>query len=335
MMDSLYVEDLDDVLSENLPWEKLKGKKVLVTGATGLIGSCIVDVLMRLNYVKVFAMGRNLEKGKNRFSHYFCLDNFEFICHDVSNKLELALDFDYIIHAASGAHPFEFNNNPVETMIGNFLGTYNLLEYARQHKIERFVYVSSAEVYGEAIDEVSSFNEEYSGYVNPVSVRSCYPSAKRATETLLVSYAKEYNLAGVIVRPCHIYGPTMTKDDSRVVAEFIRAAVNGDNIELKSSGKQFRGYTYVTDVVSALFYIMFFGNNSEAYNISGEDIVSIKELAEIISGISGRELIFSGDNIGKNIRTVLNNEKISKLGWRSKIRLDDGIKRTIDILKRV
>lgn len=332
VMSELYLENLNEVIQCDLPWEKLKYANVLVTGATGLIGSCIVDVLMQLGNVNVFAMGRSNEKCKKRFYNYLTNSNFKFICHDVSKRLDMNIDFDYIIHAASGSHPTEFNNRPVETMTGNFLGTYNLLEYAKEHKIKRFIYISSGEVYGEARDDVDSVKEDYSGYVNPIKVRSCYPSAKRASETLLISYFSEYGLDSVIARPCHVYGPTMTAEDSRVVAEFIRNAVNGEDIVLRSGGRQIRSYIYVTDAVSAIFYILFLGESSEAYNISNDSVVSIRELAEIISKVSNSNIIYGNDGADVN-KVVLNSNRLASLGWKSEVRLEEGIIRTIEILK--
>lgn len=334
MIDELYLEDLDNILSYNLPWEKLYNKNILITGATGLIGSCMVDLLMRLDKVNVFAMGRSEEKAKERFSDYFTKNNFKFICHDVSKELDSDIKFDYIIHAASIVNPKGYNEQPVETITGNFLGTYNLLEYAKKYPIERFMFVSSSEVYGEAKDGVEKFDEEYSGYVNPLKVRSSYPTSKRASENLLISYSNEYGIDGVIVRPAHIYGPTMAKDDSKVIAEFIRNGMSGKDIILKSSGKQVRAYTYVTDTVSAILYVLLLGNSCEAYNISSDDFISIRELAEYIAKILEVKVIIENDSECNSSKIILDNNKILKLGWESKVSLDKGIDRTIKNLRR-
>lgn len=332
-MDELYLKDLDDILSCDLPWEKLYNKNILITGATGQIGSCMVDLLMRLGKVNVFAIGRNEEKGKNRFRHYWDNDRFKFICHDISQKLDTDIQYSYIIHAASITNPKEYNGQPVETMVCNFLGIYNLLEYAKKYPIERIMFVSSSAVYGDNLENISSVNETYSGNINFNKVCSSYPSSKRAAENLLISYGSEYGIDGVIVRPCHVYGPTMTREDSKVVSEFIRNAVNGEDIVLKSSGKQIRDYTYVTDAVSAMIYVLLLGNSNEAYNISSDNIISIKELAEVIANISKSNIIFENKDEGNETKIILDNKKISMLGWKSKVNLNEGIGKTIEILK--
>ncbi len=332
MINELYQNDLESILSCDLPWNNLSGKNILVTGGTGLIGSCIIDVLMKLNDVNVFCMGRSLEKAKNRFKDYFDNPRFNFICHDITNKLDLDIDFDYIIHAASGAHPAEFNNRPVETMTGNFIGTFNLLKYGKIHNMKRFIYISSGEVYGAASSEVDSFSEGYSGYVDCTKVRACYPSSKRASETLLESFISEYDIDGVIARPCHVFGPTMTSEDSRVVAEFIRYAVNGTDIILRSRGNQMRSYLYVVDAVLAIFYVLFKGLNKEAYNICGKDRVSIRELAEIIADISNGKVVAEND-IDVRERAILNCDKLYNLGFRENNSLRGGLEKTIMILK--
>ena len=331
----IYVKDLENILQKDLPWEKIEGKTFFITGATGLIGSCLVDLLMRYNKANVICSVRNLKSAEERFFSYLDRENFELFEHNLKDKLSIENQIDYIIHLASGANPFEFTNHPVETISDNFLGTYNLLEYAKENKIERFMYVSSGEVYGEAIDKNTVFTEEYVGKVDSINSRSSYPISKKASEVLSVSYLKEYGVDSVILRPCHVYGPTMTETDSRVASHLIRLGVNGEDLLLKSDGKTVRSNCYVVDAVSGLLYVLLLGNAGEAYNISSDKESSILEFAETVVKVAGVKIIFDIDKkVEKRGRAVLSNEKLKVLGWREENNLFYGISKTINILKK-
>ena len=184
-----YCDDIQQVFSEHLPWEKLSGTNILVTGATGLIGSTLVNALMANPHrdYSVYASGRNLARARKRFENYFSMESFSFIEYDVTLPLQTHIHFDYIIHAASPASPNAFSKNPVEIVKANIQGVSNLIEYGIKHDMKRFLYVSSGEVYGEGDGRV--ITEDYCGYVDSLNPRSCYPSSKRAAETLCASYA--------------------------------------------------------------------------------------------------------------------------------------------------
>ena len=319
-----YKEDIQKILQEKLPWEILSGCNVLVTGATGLIGGCLVDMLM-MNPIKdyvVFASGRNMERGKIRFKDYIHDSDFHLIKYDVLEPLVSDVNFDYIIHAASNGSPNYFAQKPVEVMKSNIQGVCNLIEYGLSHGMKRMLYVSSGEVYGEGDGRV--FTEDYSGYVNPTLPRSCYPSSKRAAETLCASYAVEYGADVVIARPCHIYGPYFTEQDNRVYAQFIRNVVRNEDIVMKSTGEQFRSWCYVVDCASALLYILLKGERGQAYNIADESsIISIKELAEIVAEIGNKKVIMDVptdvERKGFNVvtKSVFSTTKIRSLGWKT------------------
>lgn len=319
-----YKEDIQKILQEKLPWEILSGCNVLVTGATGLIGGCLVDMLM-MNPIKeyvVFASGRNMERGKIRFKDYIQDSDFHLIKYDVLEPLVSDVTFDYIIHAASNGSPNFFTQKPVEVMKSNIQGVCNLIEYGLTHGMKRMLYVSSGEVYGEGDGRV--FTEDYSGYVNPTLPRSCYPSSKRAAETLCASYAVEYGADVVIARPCHIYGPYFTEQDNRVYAQFIRNVVRNEDIVMKSTGEQFRSWCYVVDCASALLYILLKGERGQAYNIADESsIISIKELAEIVAEIGNKKVIMDVptdvERKGFNLvtKSVFSTTKIRSLGWKT------------------
>ena len=338
-LDVKYKEDIQVVSSLDLPWHNLSGCNILITGATGLIGSTLVEVLMsrvRRDF-KVYACGRNRERAERLFSRYAENNNFQIICCDICEPLATTIDFHYIIHAASGAAPVEFAKHPVEVMMANFIGTQNLLEYGRNHHLKRMLYISSGEVYGEG--DGREFEEDYSGYVNPMAARSCYPSSKRAAETLCASYGVEHGLDVVVARPCHVYGPNFTENDNRVYAQFIRNILRGEDIMMKSTGEQFRSWCYVVDCVSALLFILFKGHSNEAYNIAdGESNIRIKELAEIVAHIGGKKVVIdipSGEEKkGFNIvnKSIFSTKKLEGLGWKPLTGINEGLEHTINYL---
>jgi len=337
-----YTDDLKAVSSLNLPWEKLSGSNILITGATGLIGSCLVDVLMlnpRRDY-HVYASGRNEERAKQRFVEYLSDEMFHFVRYDVLSPLESDVDFHYIIHAASNASPNSFVKNPVEIMKSNINGVSNLMEYGLRHDLRRLLFLSSGEVYGEGDGRV--FTEDYSGYVDTTSPRSCYPSSKRAAETLCVSYMAEYGVDVVIARPCHIYGPNFTECDNRVYAQFIRNVLRDEDIVMKSRGEQFRSWCYVVDCVSALLFILLKGEKGQAYNIADTDSnISIRELAETIADIGGKKITIEMPNIAEKksfnvvMKSVFSTQKMEGLGWHIEGNMKEKIVSTIEEAKKI
>lgn len=334
-----YIDDLKAVSSLDLPWERLSGCNILITGATGLIGSCLVDALM-LNPHKdyhVYASGRNEERAKQHFAEYISDDMFHFVQHDVISPLESDVDFHYIIHAASNASPNFFVKNPVEVMKSNINGINNLMEYGLRHDLQRLLFVSSGEIYGEGDGRV--FTEDYSGYVDITSPRSCYPSSKRAAETLCVSYMAEYGVDVVIARPCHIYGPNFTESDNRVYAQFIRNVLRGEDIVMKSTGQQFRSWCYVVDCTSAILHILLKGERGQAYNIADTTSnISIRELAETVANIAEKRVLLNiPDEVeacGYNVvtKSVFSTDKLEALGWQPLTHIKEGIEKTIHFL---
>lgn len=325
---------------KDLPWEKLSGCNILVTGATGLIGSCLVNMLMEnpLRDYQVYALGRNEKRAAVRFSQYMEDSTFHFIQGDVTRPLESDISFQYIIHAASNGSPNFFVNKPVEVMKSNLFGVANLMEYGLSHGMKRFLYVSTGEVYGQ--NEAELLDESSYGYVDILNTRSCYPSSKRAAETLAMCYAGEYGADVVAARPCHTYGPHFTESDNRVYAQFIRNVLNDEDIVLKSAGTQYRSWCYVEDCVAALLYILLKGNNGEAYNIADKNsVVTIKELAEMIARIAGRKVVMQvpTDSEKKEFtpikHAVFDISKLEGLGWQVSGTMEEKLKRTIDTLR--
>ena len=331
-----FLSDLLQIYEKDLPWEEFSGQRILVTGATGLIGGCLVDALMlnpNRNY-QIYASGRNKQRALDRFKEFYEFDDFHFVEYDVLYPLNCDVDFDYIIHAASYASPNAFVQNPVEVMKSNIIGVSNLIEFGLAHQMKRFLYISTGEIYGEGDGRV--FDEEYSGYVNCLIPRSCYPSSKRAAETLCVSYAAEYGADVVIARPCHVYGPNFSEKDNRVYAQFIRNILNDSDIIMKSTGEQFRSWCYVVDCVSALLYILLKGEKGQAYNIAdSQSVISIKELAETIAEIGNKSVIMEvpsvSESLGYNVvtKSVFLTEKLEALGWSVEGTMKEKLEKTL------
>lgn len=335
-----YRDDILEIFKMDLPWEKLSGTNILITGATGLIGSTLVEVLMsnpRRDY-SVFALGRNYERAKKLFEEYFNMDSFHFLKYDVMSPFQDNVQFDYIIHAASNASPNSFSKNPVEIIKANIIGVSNLIEYGMTHDMKRFFYVSSGEVYGEG--DGRTISEEYSGYVDCLSPRSCYPSSKRAAETLCASYASEYGADVVIARPCHTYGPNFTETDNRVYAQFIRNVLKGEDIVMKSTGEQIRSWCYVVDCVSAFLFILLKGESGEAYNVADPNsVITIRMLAEMLAEIGDTKVIMEvPSEIEKNsynpvTKSVFSVDKLIGLGWMASGEMKENMRKIIDYLR--
>lgn len=335
-----YIDDIRSVASLPLQWQTLSGKNILVTGATGMIGSSLIEVLMEhenLDY-HVYASGRDKEKINALFLKYANNPNFHFIQHDVREPLKCNIKFQIMIAGAGVASPQLYATDPVSVMKSNFNGVDNLLSYGILHGIERFLYISSGEVYGEGDGRV--FTEDYSGYVNCATLRACYPSAKRATESLCIAYGHQYGIDVRIARPCHIYGPHFSNSDKRVYAQFIRNVLANEDIVMKSTGAQYRSWCYVVDCVSALLYILLKGENAQAYNIADETSnITIKQLAEIIAAIAGKQVIIDIptdiEKAGYNVvtKSIFSAEKLKNLGWNPSGNLCQNFTTIINYLK--
>lgn len=340
-----YWCDLEKVQKVVPNLEVFYKKRILITGASGMIGSAIVDFLLQLNRIKkyeveIFVAGRNKTRVKERFGSFFQDTYFHFLQYDATEKIEFTEEFDYIIHAASNANPLVYAKFPVETMISNFDGMLHLLEYAQKHDVSRVLYVSSSEVYGNK-KSLGAYKETDYGYVDLLNPRACYPLAKRATETLCSAYRNEYGIDFVIVRPGHIYGPTMTENDTRASSQFARDIIEEKDIVMKSSGLQQRSYCYVLDCVSAILTVLIQGKAGEAYNISNPNSVcTIREIAEAFAEEGKRKVIFENATEAEKKRynlmenSVLDAKKILDLGWKGIFTIEEGVARTIDGLKR-
>lgn len=333
-----------EALTRVVPNIFIDNGSILVTGASGLIGSCIIDLLMLANEkgrkFDIYALGRNAEKLKLRFSAFAESSNLHFMEQNVCSTINDCYEFDYIIHGASNADPRNYAIYPVETILINIKGAENVLEYCKNHSNTKAIMLSSFEVYGNAGKDV--YAETDSGVIDLNQLRSCYPESKRCTEILTRCYVDEYKVNAVIGRLCSIYGPTMAKDDSKAHAQFIRNALKSEDIALKSKGEQRRTYCYVIDAVMGILCVLAKGESGEAYNISYEgSIASIADVAQTAAKIAGTKVVFSlPDNIerkgfSKPQNCILDNSKLKSLGWSGHYTLEEGLKETIKVLKDI
>ena len=334
----LYAEDVD-LYSKDFQ-DIFTGKSILITGASGLIGLPLVDLLMHLDDIQVFGLCRNAAYAERVFAPYKKKQRFHLLFGDVDTFDFSSYHFDYVIHAASAADPHSIAVDPVGVMKANIGGIVNLLEYGKNHP-SRILYISSGEIYGQDVLHRGRFIEDNYGYVDTKRPRSSYPESKRAAETFCIAYKEEYGIDIVVGRQCHVYGPTMKPTDTRVLAEFILDAVQGKPIVMKSEGLQQRSLCYVFDAANAFLFLLHKAPSGAFYNITGgEDSVKrIREMAAVIGAVG---------NIPTEIKPIslndfnqfagfdhahLDAEKLMELGWRPKINFEDGVKRTIEIMQ--
>ena len=346
---ALYKEDVRYVANLDLPWDRFKNKSMLISGASGLIGSFLIDVIMYKNYnnnlnCKIYAMGRNNKEARRFFAEYLNGPCLTLITHDVNEAVELRKCHraDYVIHMASNTHPLAYSTDPIGTITTNIIGTKNMLEYAVKNENCRFVFASSNEIYGENRGDVNKFDELYCGYIDSNKVRAGYPESKRCGEALCQSYKSVYNLDVVIPRFTRSYGPTMLPNDTKAISQFIKKAVLGEDIVLKSAGLQKYSYTYVMDAVSGLLTVALEGKDGEAYNIAGNSSdIMLKDLAQILADYVGVKIVFeTPEEIEKKgysmaTKALIDGSKLEGLGWQACYDIKRGVERTVEIMKAI
>ena len=332
MENETYQADLRAVCGLDLPWEELNGRSILISGATGMIGSTLIDVLMMRNReletssgeaagkdnaagrgCRIIALGRSEEKAKNRFREYWEDPRFVFVRCDINDRESLergcveagvcgsqdgsdqntAGTIDYVFHAASNTHPVAYANDPIGTVVTNIIGLDNLLHFASEHGCRRFLFASSNEIYGENRGDAELFDEKYCGYIDCNTLRAGYPESKRAGEALCQAYIRQKGLDVVIPRFTRSFGPSLLRTDTKALSQFIRKGIAREDIVLKSAGTQFFSYTYVCDAVSGLLCCLLKGSCGEAYNIADVSCdITLRDLAQTIADLVGTKVVF-------------------------------------------
>ncbi|WP_434810431.1 NAD-dependent epimerase/dehydratase family protein [Microbacterium sp. bgisy189] len=346
MSSGTYWEDLRTASASIPNVDRLRGSRILVTGATGMICSAVVDLLLFLNRefdadITVFVAGRSEADANRRFGGFAADKRFVFVQYDATSNDPAAqsIEVDFIIHGASNANPALYMQHPVETMLANIVGLSAMFDVARAAAAKRVLYVSSSEVYGQK-DGTQPYAEQDFGYLDILHQRAGYPSSKRAGESLCVAYGMEYGIDSVIVRPGHIYGPSIRDADNRVSADVTRKALAGEDVVLKSAGAQLRSYCYTLDCASAILTVLLDGDSANAYNISNpHSICTVRELAEAVAHAGGVALRFDVPaDATAGVHNLMDNsslasDKLESLGWKPAFDLQHGVDRMLAVLR--
>lgn len=342
-MKKIEIDDFEYVCSfDRIPWENLNHKTILVTGATGLIGSTFIKTLIYASKKKklnIFIIGiyRNEEK-LYRIYKYTDLEKVLFIQGDVLEFPEIKEDVDYIVHAANPTSSKFFVSYPVETINTAINGTYNTLKFAKRKNVESFVYLSSMEIYGTPT-KGTKISENNAGQFDTQKIRNSYPLSKQLCENLCSSFANEYDLNVKNIRLTQTFGPGVEIEDGRVFAEFARCAINRENIILKTKGKTERSYLYTVDAVVGILLVLLKGEKGQSYNIANEKTYcSIYDMAKMVGNNYGIKVNVEEQDVSKMgyadvLYMNLDTTKIKNLGWNAKYDLLEMFERMIDVMK--
>lgn len=328
MNNSIFEEDIKNIINY-FDMSVFDGKTILVTGATGLIGKLCVKSLLNSGYnTQVIALVRDEEKAKNIFGES---KRLTYLVQDINQRINTTRRVDYIIHAASTTSSKDFVEKPVETIYTAINGSRNILEFAKNKRLEGMVYLSSLEIYG--VNEKENIKERDYGYIDILNPRSSYSESKKMVETMCISYGTEYGVPVKIARLAQTFGAGVSISDNRVFAQFAKAIINKENIILHTKGETKRNYCYTTDAVRGIFTILTKGENNNAYNVANENsYCSISEMAHLLENEYTKvEYKIDEINRGYNptVKIALNTEKLNALGWEAKVDLKEMFDRLI------
>lgn len=328
MNNSIFEKDIKNIINY-FDMSVFDGKTILVTGATGLIGKLCVKSLLNSGYnTQVIALVRDEEKAKNIFGES---KRLTYLVQDINQRINTTKRVDYIIHAASTTSSKDFVEKPVETIYTAINGSRNVLEFAKNKRLEGMVYLSSLEIYG--VNEKENIKERDYGYIDILNPRSSYSESKKMVETMCISYGTEYGVPVKIARLAQTFGAGVSISDNRVFAQFAKAIINKENIVLHTKGETKRNYCYTTDAVRGIFTILTKGENNNAYNVANENsYCSISEMAHLLENEDTKvEYKIDEVNRGYNptVKIALNTEKLNALGWEAKVNLKEMFDRLI------
>ena len=335
-MNQAIAEDMEYINSQ-VEHGRLDGRRVLISGATGLVGKYLVRFLVQHCHCTVFAVVRDREKAQSLWADLG--DQIQYICSDITELEAASRDVDYMIHGASITSSRSFSVEPVETIRISVEGTRRMLEFARKNPVKGFVFLSTMEVYG-APSTDDRIQELHGTDLNTMSVRSSYPESKRLCESMCTAYFAEYEVPIRVLRLAQTFGPGVNYNDTRVFAEFARCAIEGRDIVLHTRGETKRNYLYLADACTAILTVLTKGVSGEAYNGANEDTYcSIREMAELVASrcseqrvgvrIEQEEAVSEKFGYAPVLRMNLDTSKLQRLGWRPGTGLADMYQRMI------
>lgn len=338
---SILNDDFDQILNSELDIRKFSDKTILVTGATGLIGSLIIKFLIYANQkmnlnIKIFGLVRNLEKAKCIFQSIDYYGVLSFVVADLGRQQVLIdeSNIDYVIHLAAVTKSKLMVMDPVNTIKTTIDGTREMLELAVEKNVSSMVYVSSMEVYGQPIVKGKTTENDL-GYVDLTSVRSSYPESKRMAEMLCTAYSEEYGVNVKTARLAQTFGAGILPTENRVFAQFAKSALKHENLVLHTTGESEGNYIYTADAIKALLFLLLNGKNRQAYNVSNEDNhLTIREMAQLVIdtlGLGNEKVIIDipKESLGyaPDVHMWLSNKKLCSLGWSPRFNLVESYQR--------
>lgn len=347
MENKIIVEDMFDIYRREIKWQKFRNQTVLISGATGMLASYLVYFLIFLNEkylmnVRIVLLARNSEKCFYRFDKFLEKEYIKLYDFNINTPWNIPDNVDYIIHAASLASPQYYKTMPVEVAEPNVIGTYHMLNLAREKHVKKVLYFSSGDIYGKLPQNTKFIKEDMMGIIDPLDEHSCYGESKRMGETWCFTFNKEYQIPTVIARIGHTYGPTMDlENDPRVFASFMKCVFNKENIVMYSDGRAKRPFCYIADATAAFLLLLLEGKSGEAYNVcNSNSFISILELANILVGLQPELNLKVIRKVRSMDESYLENranhdnlpteEKLKKLGWECHFGVESGFRRVLD-----
>jgi len=337
-------ENLEDVFSEDIKniaeelkefYNEIEGKTILIAGGKGFLGTYFTNVLSEINEVlakpiKIIVLDSLITAKDKENSND---SNVDFLEQDISKKIEIKDNVDYIIHAASIASPPTYRKFPIKTVDVNYQGTRNLLEIAKNKKIKSMLLLSSSEIYGDP--DIFPTPESYVGKVSCIGPRACYDESKRLAETISILYYQQYNIPIKIARPFNVYGPYLNLNDGRIIPDFMNNAINKSEIIIHSDGSPTRSFCYVSDAISAFFKLLFSKHDGIICNVGNDEEVNVKKVASMIQNIiegpisikmiKSEDLNYTKDNPQRRCPDLSLIKK--SINYEPKINLEKGLKR--------